>query len=717
MRAAGPGSPPFGGSSGFPMEQQALMPAGPAMPAFSHSYHERLDYLQAELEKLKIVEMERRRYQMQMVSPGPSAGYSMSSFPMPGASMGGFEQVTSGYRALMDAYNTLAKAHTDLLKEHAELMTKKASDEAAATTKPSPPPSVPKVNTAAAAPAAGDATASARAPMTWRNYDTKPMISNSRCGPMPTEPSLLDNTLLFLPEAAVKELGLEPNMDDKGDACKELWFGRVWELRSLLGVQYEERLKKMKLMADKLSPERKAQLDKLMADPVMKARLIKLQGRWKGAAARRRNSFDVLERLKFAYLRSYLVYAHGSGGCSWDNMRICRMISRIGVLVIAPDGFAYPKNTAMGQMRHKEIQPIKLATDNVDYWEGDLIYKGDATGSHTYSTKADNVLHSPDEHRKLYEKCYQLRRSELHFVINRLPQFIKTQGFFLGGTSEGGMTIARFDDQRYGEMVCGRFVNSFSIEYNYFTPTPEAGEIGGQVDVPTLNIIGTKDQYFGPTDSVSKIVVEDAVAGYGDKELRGHGFKTMVRQGIDAGLVCVLEEGVHSPCDTHDNFLRLLFDHFFTRPGSIWELDAIWGTDPVLRDMMEVRESSVQHVEDVSNVVHCFVPLPKFPNKWPLRKVQTSMEFSRFMKENSELREAMESEKKELAKKHEENKQMLDQVRLTASKKGGWKVAQPKATLYDNDKLAKVNKVRVKSAPSGGLMASMTRPFTGQSKG
>ena len=48
----------------------------------------------------------------------------------------------------------------------------------------------------------------------------------------------------------------------------------------------------------------------------------------------------------------------------------------------------------------------------------------------------------------MYEKCYQLRRSELHFIIARLPQWVLAQGIFLGGTSEGAMTVTRFDDQR-----------------------------------------------------------------------------------------------------------------------------------------------------------------------------------------------------------------------------------------------------------------------------
>ena len=119
------------------------------------------------------------------------------------------------------------------------------------------------------------------------------------------------------------------------------------------------------------------------------------------------------------------------------------------------------------------------------------------------------------------------------------------------------------------------------MEYCYFTPEPEAGLLGGRLDIPTLNIIGTKeswlifhgqitggiwrlyhrfyflilicwvmfepgvillslqDQYFGPEDSVAKIVTEHG--GYGDRYLTGNGFKTMVRQGVKTGLVCSLE--------------------------------------------------------------------------------------------------------------------------------------------------------------------------------
>jgi len=291
------------------------------------------------------------------------------------------------------------------------------------------------------------------------------------------------------------------------------------------------------------------------------------------------------------------------------------MICRMGIMVIAPDGFAYPKNTAMGQMRHKDLLPLKTATDDTAYWKGDLMYASSSEGQLTYSTKADKVLEDPDDYRDKYEKCYQLRRSELHFLIKRLPLWMKAMGFFLGGTSEGAMTVARFDDQRYGEMICGRFINSFSVEYCYFTPTKEDGELGGQLDIPTLNIIGTKDQYFGPEDSVAKIVAEDEATGYGDKDLTGNGYNTFVRQGVETALVCVLEDGVHSPCKTHDNFLRQLFDAFFTRPGAIWELDAQWETDSTMKELIQVKQTTADDDPNGANITQVFVPRMKFPQK------------------------------------------------------------------------------------------------------
>jgi predicted alpha/beta-hydrolase family hydrolase len=417
-----------------------------------------------------------------------------------------------------------------------------------------------------------------------------------------------------------------------------------------------------------ISEERKKLLDEICADPVKLVLLRKMAAHWKGAVFRHRCCLsNVLNRLQFSNLRGTLVYAHGSGGCSWDNFRICRMIAGMGFLVVAPDGFAYPKNTAMGQMRHKDILPLKKADDDTNYWSGDLMYASGSSGTATYSTKADSVLEDPDHYRELYEKAYQLRRSELHFTIRTLPLWIKTKGFFIGGTSEGAMTVARFDDQRYGDMVCGRFINSFSVEYCYFTPTPEDGEIGGQLKVPTLNIIGTKDQFFGAEDSVAKIVADDEDTGYGAKHLTGHGYNTFWKQGLTDACVCLLENGVHSPCNTHDNFLRQLFDVFFSRPHDIWELDKIWSIDPTMAELVELKQTTREDPTP-TNVTQVFVPKMKFPQKMSLREVQAMRMVAKY---DEKMKAEMEEDEKKAAADQAEAKAMLDSIRKSTKKAGG----------------------------------------------
>ncbi|CAK9026177.1 Hypothetical protein SCF082_LOCUS17375 [Durusdinium trenchii] len=478
---------------------------------------------------------------------------------------------------------------------------------------------------------------------------SRKVVSNDSSISPPKNLTILDNTLLFLPENAVRELSLEPNMNDKGDEEKYMWVGRVWELRTLLMRFSQEKVDTISKDSENISEFRKRELKTQMKDPEIRAKLKRFAARWRGSAQRLRCSFSVLERLKYSHLRGTLIYAHGSGGCSWDNYRICRMIAAMGILVIAPDGFAYPKETAMGQMRHKSLMPLHKSTSDVDYWANDLLYTSSAWGTFNYSSKADSVLKDPQEYKDIYEKCYQLRRSELHFIIARLPKWVLAQGFFLGGTSEGAMTVTRFDDQRYGDLIIGRFINSFSMEYCYFTPEPEAALLGGRLDIPTLNIIGTKDQYFGPVDSVAKIVADNG--GCGDRFLTGNGFKTMVRQGVDLGLVCVLEGGVHSPCNTHDNFLRPLFNAFFSRTGSIWELHRIWQADSTLRSLVQLAvETTASEEAKGKRVTLLMVPNMKFPNHMTLKEIEvlrTHEVAAERLKEQA-IMQAQEGEIKEL---------------------------------------------------------------------
>ena len=60
----------------------------------------------------------------------------------------------------------------------------------------------------------------------------------------------------------------------------------------------------------------------------------------------------------------------------------------------------------------------------------------------------------------MYEKVFQVRRAELHFLLQRLPPLAQAWGVTLFGTSEGGMTVHRFDDQRSPEEAAGKWLSA-----------------------------------------------------------------------------------------------------------------------------------------------------------------------------------------------------------------------------------------------------------------
>jgi len=174
-------------------------------------------------------------------------------------------------------------------------------------------------------------------------------------------------------------------------------------------------------------------------------------------------------------------------------------------------------------------------------------------------------------------------------------------------------------------------------------------------------------QYFGAEDSVAKIVAEDEESGYGSKNLTGHAYKTFWRQGLNDACVCLLENGVHSPCKTHDNFLRSLFDVFFSRPHDIWEIDKIWSIDPTMAELIELKQTT-RHDPTPANITQVFVPKMKFPQKMTLREVQAMRMISHY---EDKIKADMEADEKEQAAEQAECKAMLDGIRKHCKKGGG----------------------------------------------
>merc|ERR1719330_1925287 len=259
----------------------------------------------------------------------------------------------------------------------------------------------------------------------------------------------------------------------------------------------------------------------------------------------------------------------------------------MGYVIIAPD--------SMGSGDDKRSRALRApfrSEDPTPYW-GDLgLYTTKAEGELTYSTSAENVCRDPAKWKALYENVFRLRSAEMNWILARLPTQMKLRGIFTMGDSEGAMAVARFDDRRYGAMIRGRIISAYAAEYCYYTPTPEAAGFGGSPDVATLNIIGDKDDYFGPPSSgsaASRVSAMKASGGWGE-DITGNSFRAMKRQKIRRGLVCVLKDARHDSSETHDNFIRDILRAFLASPHECHNIVEQWKPCPYLSSIVKVVE-------------------------------------------------------------------------------------------------------------------------------
>lgn len=401
----------------------------------------------------------------------------------------------------------------------------------------------------------------------------------------PKESGLVDSCILCLPEAACYALGVKPNINDKG-LEKRLWLGRVWQMRALQLKQYRSLLKATH-KDQKLSKQAIAELDGILTDPKKKALMLRVQSLWRGSVTRARSRLTCLEPLANDPSSHFgtVLFMHGSGGMTYNNVRYARKLAGMGFVVIAPDSMAG------GQYRMRDLAKPITSTQETPYWDDIGLYSSGSKGEYSYSTEAQAVVDNPEKWRELYTNVYRMRRDEMHWILGRLPSHMKKHGVFTMGQSEGAMTVARFDDQRYGEMIRGRIISAFSVEYCYFTPTPDAAMFGGSLDVPTLNIIGDADQYFGNLDSVAKSVSEmKDKGGYGEDVITGNSFKNMKKQQLRCGVVAVLTSAKHDPSETHDNLLRDLLRIFLISPADCHRIPWLLSHCPYLLKKLKVEE-------------------------------------------------------------------------------------------------------------------------------
>jgi len=398
----------------------------------------------------------------------------------------------------------------------------------------------------------------------------------------PANAGLLDNCVIFLPQVAVETFRLQPNFnDDHGP--NTLWAGRYWQLRAIMRKQLE--LERKKREGDNFKTAKSpAQMQADFEKKGQWQKFLYLQRKMKTWVLLSQSSFSLLDRLEGKNLRGVMVFMHGSGGIVWHNIRFLRMVAGLNYIAIAPD------EMAGNHFRRRTTRAIHTRHEDTSYWQNTLFYEGKAgvDGENLeFSTKVEDVLASKEYYRTLYEKVYHVRRAELHYILSRLGLLAERLGVVIMGCSEGAMTVTRFDDQRYGRMIVGRIIVSYACEYCYMHTSETDAKFGGQLDVPTLNMIGTHDEFFGPPahgdfvgSCASKISAQPD--GWGKANVTGNAYESMLQQGMLSGLVATFPTGEHDLTLTHNMPLRDVMLDFLHRPARCFDMLHNWRSDKYL---------------------------------------------------------------------------------------------------------------------------------------
>lgn len=101
-----------------------------------------------------------------------------------------------------------------------------------------------------------------------------------------------------------------------------------------------------------------------------------------------------------------------------------------------------------------------------------------------------------------------------------------------------------------------------------------------------------------------------------------------MRQKLTRAAVCYLDGGTHSPCTTHDNFLRELLRFFLARPSQVPYLHEIWQHDAALSQLCTAVKSTARpptrQSAGASEVTLLHVPPMKLPQEVTVREMRLS---------------------------------------------------------------------------------------------
>lgn len=294
-----------------------------------------------------------------------------------------------------------------------------------------------------------------------------------------------------------------------------------------------------------------------------------------------------LSALADCIIKGYVVFVPGSSGLAGDSLRYVRMLAGQGYVVLAPDGCAVES-----KLRTRDVVQVLDEEASSEYWAKNLLYHDDsAQGMLAYTSSSEGYLTRREHFARIYCKTLHLRVSELSYTLRHLPPFITRHGVFLFAVSEGAIALSAFDDSPCHHLIRGRVLAAYSCEPNYWNYDVEgAGMLKGHPSIPTLNLIGEDDQFFGAGKSIA-VRVATTIAGR--PPIAGHGFHTMCQVALQWGLVALLKGANHSMTLTHDAVIRELLTDFLERPQyACRELPSHWARLPRLKHEIVCAQAS-----------------------------------------------------------------------------------------------------------------------------
>lgn len=343
----------------------------------------------------------------------------------------------------------------------------------------------------------------------------------------------LEHAFVVLPSRCVLRLGLVPNVGDAGRLINQ-WMGRIEELTT----------------APKATTS--AERDVILAQCAC----------------------------------GWAIFAHGSGGFTYDNPRYSIMLAAAGYGVLAPDSFA--SSTGLRYKAPLKNLSSRLRTANtkqqsLSFWCENNVY--DPTSGCTaamanqtsspsyplcYSSDPQVILSHTEDWRAYYERVFRLRQLELDYVVAHLPEYIRqAPKVFLVGNSEGGMVAARYSNPELEKLLAsgGRIILQWSCESNYYTSCSENAGVGGAKSTPILNMISAQDPYFAASPESIAFKVTNDPRGYGQWPLTGNCFAKLLDQGFENATAIVLAHTIYHGLTVNTaNVARALMKTFLAEP-------------------------------------------------------------------------------------------------------------------------------------------------------